>query len=78
MCVFERNLAEKPEVHTLASGDRWADVEFADGTKQRVEFYFGSGYLSQSTRKLTVPASVKEFIVHDYKGDSRKVPVGGM
>ena len=70
--------ADKVPVHSLTSGDRWADVEFTDGRKQRVEFYFGSGYLSQSTRKFTLPVSVKEFVVHDAKGGSRKISNEGI
>ena len=77
LCAFVRVPKAKTTVHTLASTDRWADVEFADGKKQRVEFYFGSGYLSQSTRKFALPAGVKEFVIHDHKG-SRKISNGGI
>jgi hypothetical protein len=73
LCAFVKTPAEKVRVHTLTPSDRWADVEFTDGKKQRVEFYFGSGYLSQSTRKFTLPARVKDFVIHDYKGVSRKI-----
>jgi hypothetical protein len=38
-----------------------------------VEFYYGSGYLSQSTRKSKIPASVKEMIVYDYSGNRRVI-----
>jgi len=78
LCVFVKTAAVKAPMHTLTSSDRWADVEFTDGRKQRVEFYFGSGYLSQSTRKFTLPASVKEFVIHDYKGGSRKISNEGI
>ena len=50
-----------------------AELLYGDGRKQRIEFYYGSGYLSQSTRKLRVPKGVKEIILYDYKGQSRKI-----
>jgi enediyne biosynthesis protein E4 len=53
-------------------GDQWAEFSFADGKKQRVEFYYGSGYLSQSTRAVTIPKGATEIIVYDSKGNSRK------
>lgn len=45
----------------------------ADGKKQVVEFYYGSGYLSQSTRSITLPTGVREFVVYNSKGQSRKI-----
>jgi hypothetical protein len=49
-----------------------AEFIFEDGKKQVVEFYYGSGYLSQSTRVVLVPSGVKEIIVYNAKGQSRK------
>jgi len=53
--------------------DRHAELLFRDGKKQKVEFYYGSGYLSQSTRRFTIPASIKEMIVYDYSGKRRVI-----
>ena len=50
-----------------------ADLIFANGRKQQIEFYYGSGYLSQSTRKVRIPKGVKEIILYDYKGQTRKI-----
>ncbi len=55
--------------------DLWGQFIFADGKRQKMEFYFGSGYLSQSTRKIRIPKDVVELIVYDFKGTSRKVPL---
>jgi hypothetical protein len=76
--AFSRPLKGNSNVLDLASTDRWAEVEYADGKKQRVEFYFGSGYLSQSTRKFAVPNDVKEIVIYDHKGTARKVANGGI
>jgi hypothetical protein len=53
--------------------DLWAELVFADGKKQRIEFYYGSGYLSQSTRKIRIPVNVKEVVIYNSKGESRKI-----
>lgn len=53
--------------------DSHAVLLFSDGKKQKVEFYHGSGYLSQSTRNFEIPSGVKEMIVHDYSGKSRVI-----
>lgn len=55
--------------------DTKAEYIFTDGTKQVVEFYYGSGYLSQSTRTTSIPAGVSEIIVYNSKGASRKIAV---
>jgi hypothetical protein len=55
-----------------------ADLHYADGTIQHVEFYYGSGYLSQSSRRVRIPKEVKEITVSDSKGGSRKVVPSGI
>ncbi|MEX1240218.1 MAG: VCBS repeat-containing protein [Cyclobacteriaceae bacterium] len=53
--------------------DSHAVLQFNDGKKQKVEFYHGSGYLSQSTRNFEIPSDVMEMVVHDYSGKSRVI-----
>jgi hypothetical protein len=55
------------------SRDRSAEIHFADGRKQKVEFYYGSGYLSQSSRKLIVTQNMREITVTDFSGQRRKL-----
>ena len=55
-----------------------AEMVFEDGRKQKVEFYYGSGYLSQSTRSITIPAGVSEIIVYNSRGETRKLAVDGV
>lgn len=54
-----------------APTDAAALMEHEDGRKERVEFYYGSGYLSQSTRNIAIPRGVKRITVFDTKGSSR-------
>lgn len=53
--------------------DVQAELIFEDGRKQIVEFYYGWGYLSQSSRTVWIPSAVKEMVVLNSKGQPRKV-----
>jgi len=53
--------------------DVYAIMTFANGKKQKVEFYYGSGFHSQSTRTLTIPNGVTEIEVYNTKGESRNI-----
>ncbi len=53
--------------------DMCVDIIFENGKRTRKEFYYGAGYLSQSTRKVLIPFGAQEIIVHDFKGKSRKI-----
>lgn len=55
------------------SMDSYAELIFANGSKQKVEFYYGSGYLSQSSRRIRIPKEVIKVIVHDFKGEAREI-----
>jgi hypothetical protein len=55
------------------TSDCRAELNHTNGKKEKVEFYYGSGYLSQSTRKLRVPASVKNMVVYDFSGNNRVI-----
>jgi hypothetical protein len=50
-----------------------AEVIWSDGTKQKHEFVFGSGYLSQSSRRFRWTSSVKELRVMNSKGETRTI-----
>ncbi|MBL0744108.1 VCBS repeat-containing protein [Chryseolinea lacunae] len=78
LAVFSPVSSKPIQVFAPAVNDSWAELVYADGRKQRVEFYFGVGYLSQSSRRLVVPADVKEVVVYDRAGKSRKVSVKGV
>ena len=57
----------------LAPLDAYAALTRADGTTQRQELYYGSSYLSQSSRYLNVPDGVVKVVVFDSRGGSRIV-----
>ncbi len=75
--VFKQASSSNESEIRPAPLDSWAELIFTDGHKQKVEFYYGSGYLSQSTRRTRVPKNVKEIIIYDSKGKSRKIVPNG-
>ncbi len=56
----------------LRSDDFCADITYKNGTKRHQEFYYGSTYLSQSSRKLPVEKEVIKIIITNYKGTKRE------
>lgn len=52
--------------------DASAIVEL-NGKKQKIEFYYGSGFLSQPSRIVFLPEGIQNITVVDFKGKSRKV-----
>jgi hypothetical protein len=58
--------------------DTRGEFIYADGKKQTIEFNYGSGYLSQSSRSIVIPDGVREVIIYNSRGESRKVSPGEM
>jgi hypothetical protein len=71
--IFSRINAIPLSDFTPAALDTWAVLEFNNGTKEKVEFYYGTGYLSQSSRKMRIPSGVAKMTVYDSKGKSRTI-----
>ncbi|WP_018616871.1 VCBS repeat-containing protein [Segetibacter koreensis] len=64
---------EKPaSIISIKNTDAYAIVKKKNGRFYRQEFYYGSNYLSQSSRKLKVGKDVNSIDIFDYKGNSRK------
>lgn len=58
---------------TPETTDAWVELSYQDGRKGKVELRYGSGYLSQSTRRLRIPGDVAQIKVFDSQGNSRVV-----
>ncbi len=50
-----------------------AEVSFLSGQKRLQEFYFGSSYLSQSTRKVMISGEESSITLINYKGEKTEV-----
>lgn len=75
--IFSKAVNQMSQIVEVQPTDSYVELVFGDGRKQRIELYYGSGYLSQSSRKLRVPKDVKEIRIYNYAGESRSLdPVG--
>jgi len=56
----------------LTEKDRYAEIYYKDGRKEKHENNIGSGYLSQSSKTVAfIPSLVEKVIVSDYLGQER-------
>jgi hypothetical protein len=69
--VTQNNSSEKRI--NLAPYDQYAVIKEKNGNVYRQEFYYGSTYLSQSERTLTVPDIVQSVDILDSKGSKRTI-----
>jgi hypothetical protein len=53
--------------------DFYAEIQFKSGEIQRQEFYFGSGYLSGSSRNVAVTSTTTQVTIVDFDGKKRIV-----
>lgn len=53
--------------------DTWGVMVYEDGSSEKVEFYHGAGYLSQSSRAIYIPDTVEKMIVYDVAGGSMEI-----
>ena len=71
--IFE--LKRKVNNIKLNPDDRSAIITYKNGVIQKQEFYYGSSFLSQSGRFLTVNTDVKSIQITNIKGQTRNVAV---
>ncbi|MBT8306305.1 MAG: hypothetical protein KJN85_05165, partial [Maribacter sp.] len=48
-------------------------ITLKDGRSYNLEFYYGSGYLSQRTRSIPIHDNIKKIRVTDFNGKSKIV-----
>lgn len=58
---------------SVKPGDLYAIISMADGRKQKVEFYYGSSFLSQSQRMIIGTADIVKCEITDSKGNTREI-----
>lgn len=73
--TFQQRLPVEERNKRLNPDDCAALLTFANGRVRRVEFSYGSGYLSQSSRRLSIPMGVKTVTLINYQGNRRSLPV---
>lgn len=60
-------------IYRAKSNDMAALIQFKDGTKQKLEFHYGSGYLSQGSRSFPVPAEAVSIHIIDTQGNQTEI-----
>ncbi|MEO5594571.1 MAG: VCBS repeat-containing protein [Chitinophagaceae bacterium] len=58
---------------TLQPGDFTAEILYKNNIKKKLEFYYGEGFLSQSSRKIPIDKDIIKVIVTDFKGNKREI-----
>lgn len=58
----------------LQSQESYAISTLADGSRQKTEFYYGQGYLSQSSRMLNISPGVRKVQICRLDGKCREIP----
>lgn len=61
------------KVVAINATDAYAILTTRNGMKCRQEFYYGSTYLSQSSRQLTITANVKSVDIYNNSGNKRTI-----
>ena len=51
--------------------ENYAVIQFKNGKKRKEEFYYGSSYLSQSSRFILINSNIKSIRFYNTKGLSR-------
>ena len=74
--VYAKNImdgAEKQKWINLKQDDFSADIQFKHNKKRHIEFYYGSTYLSQSSRKMWVEKDIVKITITNFKGVKREL-----
>jgi hypothetical protein len=71
--VYEQTGNGRSKIIRLKPDDFYADIIYRDLRKRRIEFYYGSTYLSQSSRTLQVDPMASRIIITDYSGRKREI-----
>ena len=56
----------------LHPDDFYADIVFKDKSRRRIEWYYGSGFLSQSSRTLQITDNVSAVTITDFTGKKQR------
>ena len=75
LLVFSKHAdhQDTPQWIRLNPDDLYADIVYKDDRKRRTEFYYGSTFLSQSSRTLAVDTNVAQVSITDFRGNKREI-----
>jgi len=70
--LTDKNQKPSPIIYA-GPNDCYAEITFKSGAKQKQEFYYGAGYLSQQERSIRISDTIKAVQMFDKDGKSRQV-----
>jgi hypothetical protein len=73
--VYTRKIHDADELIKFKplDSDVWAQLVYKNGQTEKVEFYHGAGYLTQSSRSVFIPDGVQKLVVYSQDGASREI-----
>jgi len=72
--AFQHDHKNAPNSQITAKEDEaWAEIYYKNGISEKIEFYAGGGYLSQSSKLIVLSKKVDYVVFYDQAGSSRKV-----
>jgi enediyne biosynthesis protein E4 len=71
--VFQLSAGTNKLFYDPQPQDAFAEMTFENGSKRRTELSYGSGFLSQGSRRLYLPAHLLELKIYDFKGRARVI-----
>ncbi len=70
---YKNNAEPSTRMIALQTTDAGAYITFKNGEKTKLEFYYGNSYLSQSSRRFEILPVMKEIVIYNYEGVTRKI-----
>jgi enediyne biosynthesis protein E4 len=68
-------MKSQSKIIKVKNDDVSAELKYKTGETEYYEFFYGSGYLSQSSRVLRVAQGVMSVNVTNYKGETRRISI---
>ncbi|MGB5498458.1 MAG: VCBS repeat-containing protein [Maribacter sp.] len=76
--IFADTDTSRPDQIYVADADsKFAEIFLKEGKKYKMEFYYGSGYLSQGSRSIYLSDEIKEIRVTNFNGNTKRVYSNG-
>ncbi len=73
--AFRPRLSDTLQIVRILPADQCAEILFSNGQTRKQEFYFGSGYLSQSSRVFKVPVNATAVNIVKINGEKRVITI---
>jgi len=73
LLTFSVKKKQDEKIIRANTNDAYAIIKFANGATIKKEMYYGSGYLSSSSRYIQIPESATSLEIYNYQGQKRTI-----